>query len=167
MCSRIQETVAPAYQYILYNKDSALEMMLAVKTQFKPTTIATTRLIVREWNALLGVQKSSVDIAVWLTKVESKYNEARIFKVAEITPDGATYSFLDAVSVILSEFASQWDVKIAVGETIDFSELLTQYRTYLQNTSTRVARGHNRVGAFGATLQGLDADGNSPSTSNP
>jgi len=31
MCSRIQETVAPAYQYILYDKDTALEMMLAVK----------------------------------------------------------------------------------------------------------------------------------------
>ena len=43
MCSRIQETVAPAYQYILYDKDTALEMMLAVKTQFKPTTIATAR----------------------------------------------------------------------------------------------------------------------------
>jgi len=90
MCSRtrIQETVAPNYQYILYNKDSALEMMLAVKNQFKPT-------IVREWNGMMGIQKHTVDIAIWLSKVENKYNEARIFEVAEITLDGATYSFLE------------------------------------------------------------------------
>ena len=56
-------------------------------------------------------------------------------------------------------------MKIAAGETVDFPELLTQYRTYLRNTSTRVARGHNRVGAFSTTLQGLDADRNSPSNS--
>jgi len=48
MCSQIQQTVAPAYQYILYNKKTALERMLAVKKQFKPTTVATTRLIVRD-----------------------------------------------------------------------------------------------------------------------
>ena len=84
--------------------------------------------------------------------MENKYNEARIFEVAEIIPEGATYSFLDTVSGISLEFTSQWDVKIVVGETVDFLELLTQYRTYLRNTSTRVVRGYNRVGAFGATL---------------
>jgi len=55
MCGQIQQTVAPAYQFILYDKDSALDMMLAIKTQFKPTTVATTRLIVRDWNALTNI----------------------------------------------------------------------------------------------------------------
>ena len=82
-------------------------------------------MIVRDWTSLMELQKHTVDTAVQLLKVENKYNEARIFEVAEITPEGATYSFLDAVSGISSEFTSQWDVKIAAGETVDFPELLS------------------------------------------
>jgi len=55
----------------------------------------------------MALQKHIVDTTVWLSKVENKYNEARIFEVAEITLEGATYSFLDAVSGISSEFTSQ------------------------------------------------------------
>jgi len=80
--------------------------MLAIKKQFKPTSVATTRLIVRDWNALIGVQKHTVDIAAWLVKVESKYNEARLFKVPEITLETAAYSFLDAICVISAEFTA-------------------------------------------------------------
>jgi hypothetical protein len=159
--SVIQQSISKNYLFITYQCDSALDMMLAAKEQFKPTTLATKRQINTDWNTLLSPQRKDADIAKWLVKVEVKYREAQNYAVPEITPDSSVLRFLDILHSVSPEFATQWDVRIAGGESIDFIRLHQQFRDYLRNTATRSTKSHSRTSAFGATLQGLDKYGNS------
>ena len=160
----IQESIGKAYVQITYDCDTALQMMMAIQAEFKPTDIATKRRILSEWNLLMATDlaKRITDVTSWLVKVESKYAEAVRYQVPEITPDASVLRFLDALQHVPngSKYADQWDVRITDGDQIDLKDLIHRFRDYLRNTGIRqTVKGHTRTSAFGPTLQGMDETG--------
>ena len=149
--SIIQSTIDKAYLPLTYGCANALEMMIAMRDQFKPTDIATKRMILKEWNSFISSPDRGTDIDRWLVNIESTFERARRYKVVEILPNSVLLLFLDALRILIPEFQAIIDTKVTAEEELEFKDCLRYYRNYRRNTAVR-PKARSRQQGFDASF---------------
>ncbi|KFY83045.1 hypothetical protein V500_10202 [Pseudogymnoascus sp. VKM F-4518 (FW-2643)] len=99
------------------------------------------------------------EIEAWLFEWETLSRKCVKADLPEMYNDRPIRAFLDAISTIDQNFASNWDVQIAQGVEISFRDILVQFRTYYKNISVRKKARTTQAVFTGATFQGRDQEG--------
>ena len=149
---KIQETIHEDLLEYTFRKDSAYDMLVALKDRCAPTDDIRERELIATWKTLQTYQKGT-DIDQWLKQWETSYDKCREMKLPDVDGNRALYDFLGAIAGISADFSNIWTVKITSGTQVTPKELVRYFRDYRRTIN---ARGQPREpqGVFPTTTPG-------------
>ena len=133
------------------------DVVRALHKVFCPTDLARESELV---NRIEQLKRTPMDITPkgvekWLREWEIAYTEATQLSLPEVSKDRAVQKLVHAIHPMDPAFADKWQIKISEKETIQFTDLVKQYRNYRRDISTRPTKlGRGNMGAFSASTTG-------------
>ena len=139
-------------------------MLEKLKRRFAPSDKARQNEVTRAWQRAIQRPKRGTAVTTWLSELESAYDEAVEYKLPEVQGLHAHYALTAATVDIDSSFSHDWDRQLLRFTEEDprkpkFRDMVQELR---ELTRFRVSRQplSARHGAFAASFQGVDSNGN-------
>lgn len=161
---KIQESIHITNITFTYDCEGPYQMLRNLSNHFSPTDEIRKQELLIEWRELQRKWTKGTDVSDWLHKWEYIYNKMLLHKMPDIEGIRPVLDFLNVVNTLDASFASSWQMKIAMGETATFPEVLTTFRNYRRAASTML-KSQPIHGAF-PTLNSHNEDGTPSNTSN-
>jgi hypothetical protein len=136
-------------------------MLTNLKSRFAPADYARKQELTIEWRKQCSQPKRGTEIEPWLQHLETLYDECTIHKIPEVLDEWPIHGFLAAIQGISPTFSETWELKVIDGARPSFKDLVSKLRDYLRITGNR-PNTRTTHGAFEATLNGLNKDGQKP-----
>ncbi|KFZ04611.1 hypothetical protein V502_10019, partial [Pseudogymnoascus sp. VKM F-4520 (FW-2644)] len=153
----IQQTITRGSRDITYHEPHPYLMMVKLMQIYAPSDMVRESDLKSKWEKVQNGKGREIE--AWLFEWETLYRKCVKADLPEMYNDRPIRAFLDAISTIDQNFASNWDVQIAQGVEISFRDILTQFRIYYKNISVRKKARTTQAVFTGATFQGRDQEG--------
>lgn len=163
MRAKIQNTIHRRHLGYTKNCPTVWHMMVNLKQRFAPTDKARELTTTAQWLDAIATPKQGTNLEQWLQTLQSAYDLAVEQDVPYVAGLQAHYAFTNAIAAFNSQFADRWEENLnelaeEEAQSIPFAELVRRFRNTQRLHKSR-AKVTARHGAFGATLNGMNANG--------
>jgi hypothetical protein len=162
--AKVQQTISRGNLQYTRGCDTVQEMLEKLKRRFAPSDKARQNEVTRAWQRAIQRPKRGTAVTTWLLELESAYDEAVEYKLPEVQGLHAHYALTAATVDIDSSFSHDWDRQLLRFTEEDprkpkFRDMVQELRELTRLRASRQPLSA-RHGAFAASFQGVDSNGN-------
>jgi hypothetical protein len=139
-------------------------MLASLKRRFAPSDKARQNEVLSAWISASRKPRRGVSIIKWIHELELAYDKAVEYKLPEVQGLHAHYALTAATIEIATSFSYDWDRQLIKTTENDlnkpsFKEMIQELRELKRLADSRLPA-QARHGAFPASFQGMDPEGN-------